>query len=255
MARFNTGGVDMAGSRAGAGPPLLMLHGAGGPASNLRCAEALSEHFDLLAPHHPGFGGSPTAAHIDSVDDLAYLYLDLMSDLGLEQVTLVGFSMGGWLAAEIAVRSTQRIRRLLLVDAVGIKPNGREQRTIADIFALEADEFARLVFPDPETYAVDPAGLGEDELVMAARNREAMARYCWQPYMHNPKLLGRLHRIDIPTLLIWGASDGLVPVAYGRAYCDAIPGARLAVIPEAGHQPQLEQPDAFVGHVLEFASP
>lgn len=254
MATFNIRGIEMAGTRKGDGPPLLMLHGAGGPASNLACAERLSTRFDVLAPHHPAFGESAVVDDIDSIDDLAYLYLDLLAALDLRDVTLIGFSMGGWLASEIAVRSTERIQRLMLVDAVGIKMNGREDRTIPDIFALPPDQFADLVFHEPAAYTVDPASLSDEDLILNAKNREAAARYCWLPYMHNPKLMGRLHRIDVPTRVVWGESDRLVPIDYGRAYCDAIPGAEWAVIPKAGHQPQLEQTDAFVEQVFEFTA-
>jgi pimeloyl-ACP methyl ester carboxylesterase len=166
-------------------------------------------------------------------------------------VTVIGFSMGGWLAAEIAVKSTARIARLILVDAVGIKISDRNTRDIADIFATGATEMNRLAYYDPSS-APDIAALPDDALEIVARNREASALYLWEPYAHNPKLTRRLHRINVPALLLWGESDGIVTPAYGRAFAERIPGARFEVIPKAGHVPQLEQPEAFVKHVADF---
>ena len=253
MATFACNGIEMDGTRDGDGPPLLALHGGGGPGSLTACCGALAGSFDVLAPTHPGFGQSPLADGIDSVDDLAYLYMDLMDTLDLRDVTLMGFSMGGWLAAEIAVRSTARLARVILVDAVGIKTGDREERTMVDVFGVRPAKIVELAFHDPK-FAVNPTDLSDEEFLVLNRNREALARYTWSPYMHNPKLRQRLHRIDVPTMVLWGESDGLVPVAYGKAYCEAIGSAEMVVIPKAGHQPQVEQLDEFVGHVTRFAA-
>lgn len=244
-------GIDVQVIRRGAGPPLLLLHGGGGPQHHLPFFQQLSEHFDVIAPIHPGFAGSPIPEHFDGMDDLIYLHLDLMDALDLRDVVVVGMSMGGWAAAEMAVRNTSRMSKLILVDAVGVKTGGRDARDIADVFGLPQADVTRLLFHDPAN-APDPATLTDDQLTEIAANRIALAMYTWEPYMHNPKLLYRLHRIRVPTLLIWGESDGLVPVAYGQAYCDLIPGAELVVIPKAGHAPQVEQPDLFCGHVCSF---
>jgi pimeloyl-ACP methyl ester carboxylesterase len=246
-------GIDLQVQRQGAGPPLLVLHGGDGPADQWPFMQRLSERFEVIAPTHPGFAGTPLPEHFDDIEDLVYLYLDLMDALDLHDAILMGFSMGGWVAAEIAVRTTQRLSRLILVDAVGIKPGDRETRDIADIFARPDTEVARLLYHDPA--GVPPVSqLSEAQSTTLAANRIAHALYTWDPYMHNPKLRYRLHRIDVPTLLIWGASDGVVSVAYAEAYRQMIPGARLVVIPEAGHMPQVEQPARFVEHVLSFTA-
>ena len=245
-------GIDLRVIRRGAGPQLLLLHGGGGPQHDLPFFHKLTEHFDVIAPIHPGFSGSAIPEHFDGMEDLVYLYLDVMDALDLRDVTLMGMSMGGWAAAEIAVRNTSRIANLILVDAVGIKTGGRDTRDIADVFGLPQDEVTRLLFHDP-TRAPDPATFTDDQLTDMAANRIALAMYTWEPYMHNPKLRYRLHRIQVPTLLIWGEGDGLVPVAYAEAYRNLIPGAKLVVIPQAGHVPQVEQPDLFCNHVYTFA--
>jgi pimeloyl-ACP methyl ester carboxylesterase len=246
-------GIEFEVRRKGQGRPLLLLHGGGGALFGKPFADSLAERFEIIEPVHPGFGGSPIPDRFDSIEDLVYLYLDLMDALGLEDAVLVGQSMGGWAAAEIAVRTTQRISKLILVDAVGIKPGDRDTRDIADLFATDGKEIAKLMWHDL-AFAPQPAALTDDELKIAAANRTALALYTWEPYMHNPKLPDRLHRIDVPTLLIWGASDGVVTPEYGRAFCDLIPGARLEVIERAGHSPHIEQPEEFVRRVIDFAA-
>ena len=244
-------GIELRVQRQGVGPPLLVLHGGDGPQEHLPFWQRFSERFEVIAPTHPGFAGSRLPEHFDDLEDLVYLYLDLMDALDLRDTVLMGFSMGGWLAAEIAIRTTHRLSRLILVDAVGIKPGDRETRDIADIFGMPDAEVARLLFHDP-AQAPCVSEQSEAQVTTLAANRIAHAFYTWDPYMHNPKLRYRLHRIDVPTMLLWGASDGLVSVAYAEAYRRMIPGARLIVIPEAGHLPQVEQPERFVEHVLSF---
>ena len=205
----------------------------------------------MIAPTHPGFGRAVLPDWIDNVDDLAYIYLDLLDALDLRDVTVIGFSMGGWIAAEIAVKSTARIARLILVDAVGIKVSDRLTRDITDIFGTDPDVLLKLSWHDTSK-APDYSTLPDETMEIIARNREASALYLWEPYCHNPKLPRRLHRITVPTLLLWGEHDGLVKPAYGRAFAELIPGARFETIPGAGHVPQLEQPAAFVERVVRF---
>ena len=245
--------IDVGVTRKGSGPPLVMLHGGGGPIAEMPFADRLAERFEIIAPTHPGFDGTEIPDRFDDVHDLVYLYHDLMDALDLRDAVLMGFSMGGWTAAEMAVMTTARIAKLILVDAVGIRPGGREDRDIADVFALGAADLAKLMWHDPAN-APNLADMSDKQVEIMIANRTALAMYTWEPYMHNPRLKHRLHRIDVPTLLIWGESDGLVTTDYARAYRDMIPGADLAVIPEAGHSPQAEQPKAFVEHVVQFAS-
>lgn len=238
--------------RKGSGQPLLLLHGGGGPVTALPFADRLAEKFEVIAPTHPGFAGSRIPDHFNRVDDLVFLYLDLLDELDLNDVVLMGFSMGGWTATELATMNSTRLSKLILVDSVGVKVGGREDRDIADVFALPGEKLAELMFHDPSR-APNLHEMPDEQLQIVAGNRMALGVYTWDPYMHNPKLPHRLHRIKIPTHFIWGASDGLVTVDYGRKFCRMIDGATMTVIEEAGHSPQTEQPDAFVDAVFKFA--
>jgi pimeloyl-ACP methyl ester carboxylesterase len=246
-------GIDLQVVRQGAGPPLLLLHGGDGPQDELPFFRRLAEHFEVIAPVHPGFAGSAVPPHFDSMDDLVYLYLDVLDALDLRQVVLMGFAMGGWAAVEIAVRTTARLAKLILVDAVGVRPGDRETRDIADIFGMAEAQLARLLYHDP-TRSPDFGAVSDEDMARLAANRIAHAMYTWNPYMHNPKLRYRLHRVDVPTLLVWGESDGVVSTAYAEAYRAMLPDARLVIIPEAGHMPQVEQPERFLDAVLSFAT-
>ena len=237
----------------GAGRPLLWLHGEEGLDPRASFLDRLAAHGQVLAPSHPGFGHSPDAEAFDTVDDLSYLYLDLLAARGLRDVVVIGASLGGWIAAEMAVKCAGRLAGLVLVAPLGIKVGDRTTRDIPDIFALHPDEVTRLTYRDPARAAVDTSTLSDDELTVMARNREATAQYAWEPYFHNPKLRRRLRRIDVPTLLLWGADDRFVGADYyGAAYRAAIPGARLEAIAEAGHFPHLEQPAALAERVGRF---
>lgn len=246
-------GIELEVRRKGRGPAMLVLHGGGGPITGFPFGERLAERFELIEPVHPGFAGTPLPDQFDNLEDLVYLYLDLMDALKLQGATVMGTSLGGWAAAEIAVRNTSRIGKLILVDAVGVKIGGRDERDIVDMFATSQTELNRLMWHNP-ALAPDPAKLTVDQLKIIASNRVALSLYGWDPYLHNPKLKARLHRIDVPTLVIWGASDGLVKPSYGRAYAELIPGAKFVQIEQAGHAPHVEQPEAFAKHVLAFAA-
>jgi pimeloyl-ACP methyl ester carboxylesterase len=244
-------GVPLSYLDLGEGPPMLVLHGAGGLLPQAPFLNLLAKHGRVIAPTHPGFGTAELPDWIDSVDDLAYLYLDLLDALDLRDVTLIGFSMGGWIAAEIAVKSTARIARLILVDSVGIKISDRLTRDITDIFGTDPRDLQRLTYFDTAK-APKLSDMSDEELEIVARNREASALYLWEPYCHNPKLTRRLHRITVPALVLWGENDGIVTPDYGRAFAERIPCARFEVIAAAGHAPQNEQPEAFVERVARF---
>lgn len=248
-------GVTLEVFERGNGRPLLFLH-PGHPSGRLDpkapVLEALAAQARVIAPTHPGFGSTPAPRELTTIDDLAYLYLDLLDAIDLDDVVVVGVSLGGWIAAEMAVKSTERISVLVLADAVGIKPGNRETRDIADIYAVTDKQLADLVWADPARMAASPKTLPESDLIAMARSRESTGRYAWSPYMHNPKLKGRLHRIRIPTLVLWGAEDRVVKADYGRSYAAAIAGARFKTIDGAGHLPHLEQPAAFARAVTDF---
>jgi pimeloyl-ACP methyl ester carboxylesterase len=236
----------------GHGRPLLFLHPGEGLSPEKPWLELLPRRYRVIAPWHPGFGNSPLIDGSGSVDDLAYLYLALVAELKLENAVLVGACFGGWIAAEMMVRSSARFSHLVLVDPLGIKIGGREERDIADMHALPRAEYLKLAWADPAKGDVDFTNLPESELAAIVRGREALALYGWKPYMHNPRLKRWLHRIDLPTLLLWGAEDRIVTPAYGEGWRRAIPGARLEIIPRAGHFPHWEQPEAFAERLSAF---
>lgn len=249
---MNLHGIEVDVARKGKGQPLLMLHGGGGPIAGMPFAAKLAERFEIIAPTHPGFGGTRIPDRFTRVDDLAFLYLDLLDALELKDVVLMGFSMGGWTATEMAVMNSGRLSKLILVNSVGVKVGGRDDRDIADIFGLPSETLAKLMWHDPAK-APDLSKLTDEQLTVVAANRMALGVYTWDPYMHNPKLPQRMHRITIPTHFIWGASDGIVTLDYGRKFSAMIKGATMTVIEKAGHSPQAEQPDAFVDAVMKFA--
>jgi pimeloyl-ACP methyl ester carboxylesterase len=255
--RLEVGGVPIEISERGKGKPLLFLH-PGHPAGRLdpasRMMEALAEKMRVIAPTHPGFGTTPAPAQLTTVDDLAYLYLDLLAAMNLKDVVLAGASFGGWIAAEIAVKSTERLSHLILIDSLGIKTGDRETRDIADIYAVTDKQLAELSYADPQKMTRDVKSLPESELILMARSREATGRYGWTPYMHDPKLKARLHRIRIPTLVLWGAADRIAKPDYGRVFAAAIPGADFALIEGAGHFPHLEQPNTLAHRILDFVA-
>jgi pimeloyl-ACP methyl ester carboxylesterase len=245
-------GVSVELVERGRGRPLLFLHPGIGIERGAPVLDFLARGARVLAPSHPGFGRSEVAKWMNSVDDLAYFYLDLLETLDLRDVAVVGVSLGGWIAAAIAVKSTERITHLVLANPLGIKVGDRETRDIVDIFAITEAEFNALAYHDPRAGARDYAAMPDVDVMTAARNREATARFAWSPYMHDPKLRHRLHRIRIPTLVLWGAADRILTEPYGRAYCGLIPGARFETIERAGHFPHIEQPEEFSRRALAF---
>src|SRR6516165_1455016 len=236
----------------GAGQPLVFLHAENGIEPARATIEELAKSARVIAPTHPGFGGSELPHGMRTVDDLSYFYLDLLDQLDLRDVTLVGVSLGAWIAAEVAVKSTARLSGLVMANAVGVKIGDRETRDVADIFALTEQDYLEIAYCDPNVGRRDYKSLPDGEVRAAARAREATARFAWSPYFHNPRLKSRLHRIRIPTLFLWGAHDRMVSEAYGRAYCAMVPGARFETIERAGHFPHQEQPKIFVEKVLQF---
>jgi pimeloyl-ACP methyl ester carboxylesterase len=253
MARIHIGEVSLEVSVAGEGRPLLFLHGGDYFAQNQDFLERLSRRWRVLAPRHPGFGGTERPEGFRTVHDIAYLYLDFLDQEGLRDWMVVGSSFGGWIALEMCVRSVERIGRLALIDTLGLKFGGREERDIADIYALPADEVQRRTFFAPERSTPDYSRLDEAEAAAIASDRAATALYGWRPYMHDPGLRRWLHRVRVPTLVVWGQSDGMVSPDYGKKLCRSLPDARLELISEAGHYPQIERPDAVADAIERFA--
>jgi len=253
MERIDVSGIAVETEIAGTGPPLLFLHGGDYVAQNRPFLNRLARRFRVVAPRHPGFGTTPRPAWFRTVHDIAYLYLDLIDRLDLQDVLLVGSSFGGWVALEMAVRSEARLGRLVLIDALGVKLGGREERDIADIYALPAEEVLRRLFVEPARVVPDYATLGDADLLAIARDREATALYGWKPYMHDPALLHWLHRITRPALVLWGDEDGVVLPSYGERLAAALPNARFERVAGAAHYPQIEQPETVATAIERFA--
>ena len=244
--------LELFDSAQGSGRPILFLHGGGGFNDRQPFVAPLSEKRRLVVPSHPGFGKSALPDWLDSVDDIAHLYLELMDVLKFDRVDLVGCSIGGWIAAEMATKSPERFSRLVLAGPVGVKVGPPDKLDIPDIFAKPEAEVQKLTYHDPERMKPDTSKMSDDELAAMFRARETLALLTWEPWMHNPKLKRRLHRVTAPTLFIRGESDGLVSQSYLDAYAGLLPNASTQTIKDAGHVPQLEQPAAFTAAVLKF---
>jgi pimeloyl-ACP methyl ester carboxylesterase len=250
--RLRVRDIDLEVARRGRGRPLLFLHGFHPLDPDAPFLERLSRKAAVVAPSHPGFGASSRPADFETVYDLVHLYSELIDGLGSDKVTLVGASFGGWLAAEIAAQCPHRLDRLVLVDALGLKLGDRETQDILDIFNVHPDTVRRHSWHDPDRAAPDFDAMSDEALTRHARDRDALSLYGWEPYMYNPRLERWLGRIALPTLVLWGASDGVVSPDYGRRYAALIPGARFALVNGAGHHPESERPDALADHILDF---
>jgi pimeloyl-ACP methyl ester carboxylesterase len=231
---------------------VLMLHGGAGPHTMTGLATALSEHVRVIAPTHPGFDGTARPEWCDSVADLAETYLDLLTTLDLTDVMVVGNSVGGWIAAEMALRDTDnRIGALALVNALGVHPEQADD--LVDTRTISVAKLGLLAFHDPSR-RLSPSDPDDRQRATMAANGRAVAIYGGESYTHDPKLRGRLHRVTVPVLVAWGEQDGLASVKYGRGYADAFPDGHFTPIPDAGHFPQIEQPDRTLGAIGDFAS-
>ncbi len=250
--RLNLADVEIELFEAGQGRPLLFLHGGNGFAPEQPFVPLLAKSRRLIVPSHPGFGSSSLPDWLDSIDDIAHLYLELLDKLADNDIDLVGCSIGGWIAAEMASKVPERIRRMVMVGPVGIKVGAPDRLDIPDIFAMPQAEVQKLIFHDPARMAPDPAKMSDEQLAAVFRARETLALLVWEPWMHNPKLKHRLRRAAMPALFIRGESDGLVSAGYLDAYARLLPAASTMTIPAAGHAPHLEQPEAFASAALDF---
>jgi pimeloyl-ACP methyl ester carboxylesterase len=237
--------------RGGAGPQLLFLHDSFCP-SWLPIHERLAAKFEVLVPVHPGFFGSEDGfEEFEEMEDLVFHYLDLCGALGLNRPTLAGASFGGWIAAEWAMRYSDSLSKLILIDALGLRV---DDVPAADILSLDAGAMRQAIFANPtaavamETIPDTPKA---DDIAGAILARRALARFAWQ-FPDNPRLRRYLYRIGVPTLILWGERDGFVPIAHGQAYHEGIAGSELVVVPKAGHLPYVEAPDACVKVMSDF---
>ncbi|WP_198415924.1 alpha/beta fold hydrolase [Cryobacterium algoricola] len=237
----------------GHGRIILLLHGGGGPLTVARFADLLAERKParVLTPTHPGFGGTVQPDTVGSIRALAELYVALLEDLDVHDVTVVGNSIGGWVAAEMAILNNPRISGIVLVDAVGIDVPGHP---VADFFALTFPQIAQLSYYHPAAFQIDPSTLTPAQQALMAGNRAALARYVGTESMSDPTLATRLGEITTPALAVWGAADRIVDTEYGRAFARAMPTATFSVIEKSGHLPQLESPDELLAHLWDFAT-
>jgi pimeloyl-ACP methyl ester carboxylesterase len=245
------GPVEVTVSEGGDGHPFLLLHGGAGPLSVSAFADLLTttRHARVIVPTHPGFGGTPRPESLDSIAGLARVYAALLDQLHLQDVTVVGNSVGGWIAAEMALLGSPRVGSLVLVDAAGIEVEGHP---IVDFFSLTLDQVAQLSYHDPERFRIDPTTMSEAQRAVSAGNRSSLATYGGQA-MTDRSLRRRLENITVPTLVVWGDSDQIVDLDYGRAYAAAIPGATFLLLPNTGHVPQLETPEQLLTPIWDFA--
>jgi pimeloyl-ACP methyl ester carboxylesterase len=227
--------------------PIVVLHGGGGPFSVARFVEALGPN--VVAPVFPGFGGTPMVEGVSSVPHLAQRVADLMAQQALTDALVIGFSMGGWVAAELALLAPSRLRGLMLVDAAGLDVPGE---TIADVFSLTPPQLSALSYHDPARFGFDPSTLSPEQRAVITGNFAALAVYAKACGMKDPTLGSRLAAVTTPTMVVWGQSDRVVTPAYGRAYAKAISNARFELIAECGHMPQLEKPEALMALVRQF---
>jgi len=249
--KINVNGCEVEVLRQGAGTPLLFLHGAGGLKGWAPFLEKLSTKFDVIAPSHPGFGRSDTPEWLDHLSDLAFFYCDFLEQLGLSNIHLIGHSMGGWLSAELAVMGTGRFQTLTVVSAAGLRVVGVP---MGDIFMWSAEERARkMVFDKDEGERRANEKLSAEDADIALKNTFTSSKLCWSPRFHNPALEKRLHRIKIPTMIMWGEHDPVFPAPeYPNAWHTAIEGSELRLFPDCAHSPQNERLDDFLAGVYSI---
>jgi pimeloyl-ACP methyl ester carboxylesterase len=246
------GPVSITLTERGAGHPFLLLHGGGGPQTVSAFADLLAQTrlARVFTPSHPGFAATPRPEPLTTIRSLAALYIALLDEIDLMDVTVVGNSIGGWIAAEIGLLGSPRISSLVLVDAVGIDvPN----HPVADFFALTMPEVARLSYHDPDKFGIDPSKMPPAQQAVMAGNRAALALYAGKPSMVDPTLRGRLNAMTLPTLVLWGDSDRIADPDYGRAYARAIPTAQFQLLIGTGHLPQIETPTQLADAIWNFA--
>ncbi len=237
----------------GSGPPLLFLHGAGG--SNWSpMLKALAETHRVIAPEHPGFGRSKTPDWMMSVGDLAFFYLDMLEVMDLKNIHLAGHSLGGWTAAELAIRNTSRLKSVTLLAPAGCRSDAVP---FGDIFLWDAETATRNQFYDQKLAEERIKMLPQADLDVTLQNKATVARLAWSPRLHNPQLPYWLHRIDKPSHIIWGRDDKIVPFDCHKAFVEKIKGVKLTALAQSGHSLHTERPkecsDAMTAFYRELA--
>jgi len=243
------GPVEVTVDDTGTGRPFLLLHGGGGPQTFAGFAGLLAGSRDarVIAPVHPGFGGTVRPDTLSTIGGLAALYVALLEEMDLTGVTVVGNSIGGWIAAEMALLHCARVSGVVIMDGVGIEVPGHP---VADFFSLTMDQVSQLSYHDPEKFGIDPAKLPPAIAAVMPGNRASLAVYSGGS---NHGLTGRLAGVKVPTLVLWGDADRIADADYGRAYAAAIPGARFQLLTATGHLPQIETPEQTLEAIWNFA--
>jgi pimeloyl-ACP methyl ester carboxylesterase len=251
--------IDVAGStievmKGGSGEPLLILHGELGNHGWLPYHEGLSQNSSLIVPSHPGFGASPRLEWIMNMRDLAGWYLRALDEMNIGPINVIGHSLGGWLAAEMATMNPQQFKKMVLVGPAGIKPPEGE---IFDMFLVIAKEYMEECLLDPagtaEFHQIFPEEQTPEQIETLEIAREEACRLSWKPYMHYPALPQLLGRVkNLPTMIVWGRQDSVIPLSAAEVYNRSIQGSELAIIDNCGHLPEIEKPEEFETLVQKF---
>jgi len=251
--------------RGGTGDPLVYLHSAAGEGQGLTFLNELADRYSVYAPIFPGFNESEGIEQIDDMEDAVFHLLDLLERLELDAPNVVGLSLGGWMAAELATRYPDHLSSLVLINPAGLYIQGDP---IKDIFGRSPAEMAKDLFADQshpiaqmmhqmERTMADSGSLKDipfELIEPQLKSMAAAARLAWNPYLHNPKLPKRLKRIKVPTLIVRAERDTLIPAAHARAYADEIAGAKLVEVPDAAHMISIEKPAELATVVTDFLS-
>ncbi len=249
------GPVPVTYTESGSGQPVLLLHGGAGPFSVAGFAAMMSDAgYRVVVPVHPGFDGTPRPPELASIAGIAAAYAALLRELNLTSVCVIGNSIGGWIAAELALAESAavdcRLSSVVLVDAAGLQ---LDSAPVPDFFSLTLDQVAELSYFNPDAFRIDPAALPPERAAAMAGNRATLLEYAGTG-MADPGLRDRLPAIAMPVAVVWGAADRMIPVEHGHAYADGIPGAQFRLITKAGHLPQLETPDELLEVVTDFTA-
>jgi pimeloyl-ACP methyl ester carboxylesterase len=242
--------VDLHVTERGAGHPFLVLHGGAGPVSVSRFADLLAASYPIrvITPTHPGFARTPRPEGMNSVRGLARVYAAFLDQLNVSDVTVIGNSIGGWIACELALLSPPQVSGIILVDAVGIEV---ANHPVADVSKLTPDQLMSLSYHDPKPFRIDPASLTDDQRAIIGSNRAALQIYAG-PLGVDPALAGRLAKIAIPTLVLWGESDRIVDREYSQTFAASIPGAKFLSLSDTGHVPQIETPELLMETIWNY---
>jgi len=236
--------------RGGEGEPVLFLHAAGGAGTWPEFHQLLARGFEVIAPDHPGFGKSDDFPEVEAIDDLVYHYLDVLDVLGLDRPHVVGASFGGWIAAELAVAAPHRVGSLVLLSAAGLR---LPAHPITDLFLLPPAKLPEVLFHNPPPAPSEPVGAPDiDAIIAAYREATSLARFCWVPFLSNPKLERRLRRVTARTLVVAPDDDRLIPVAHAKRYSERIPEARYTEVKDCGHAMYFEKPAEFAEVTAQF---